>query len=66
MSHKQLKTLLAAAALAVNNHRDITHDRQAGRRTFAVTFGERASQALYSVLLLAPFALAAPMGGTGY
>jgi 1,4-dihydroxy-2-naphthoate octaprenyltransferase len=39
---------LAAAALAVNNHRDIAHDRLVGRRTFAVTFGERGSQALYS------------------
>ena len=33
---------LAAAALAVNNHRDIAHDRLVGRRTFAVTFGEAA------------------------
>jgi len=48
---------LAAAALAVNNHRDIAHDRLVGRRTFAVTFGEGASVALYSALLLAPFAL---------
>ena len=48
---------LAAAALAVNNHRDIAHDRLVGRRTFAVTFGERGSQRLYAVLLLAPFAL---------
>jgi len=48
---------LAAAALAVNNHRDIAHDRLVGRRTFAVTFGERRSQALYSLLLLGPFAL---------
>jgi 1,4-dihydroxy-2-naphthoate octaprenyltransferase len=48
---------LAAAALAVNNHRDIAHDRLVGRRTFAVTFGERASVALYATLLLAPFAL---------
>ena len=48
---------LAAAALAVNNHRDIAHDRLVGRRTFAVTFGERGSTALFSVLLLAPFAL---------
>ena len=48
---------LAAAALAVNNHRDIAHDRLVGRRTFAVSFGERGSQALYSALLLAPFAL---------
>jgi 1,4-dihydroxy-2-naphthoate octaprenyltransferase len=48
---------LAAAALAVNNHRDIAHDRLVGRRTFAVTFGERGSQRLYTVLLLGPFAL---------
>jgi len=48
---------LAAAALAINNHRDIVHDRQVGRRTFAVCFGARASQALFTLLLLAPFAL---------
>ena len=48
---------LAAAALAVNNHRDIAHDRLVGRRTFAVAFGERGSLALYSTLLLGPFAL---------
>ncbi len=48
---------IAAAALAVNNHRDIAHDRLVGRRTFAVCFGERASQRLYALLLLAPFAL---------
>ena len=43
---------LAAAALAVNNHRDIAHDRLVGRRTFAVTFGARGSQRLYAGLLL--------------
>jgi 1,4-dihydroxy-2-naphthoate octaprenyltransferase len=48
---------LAAAALAVNNHRDIAHDRLVGRRTFAVTFGERASRGLFATLLLLPFAL---------
>jgi 1,4-dihydroxy-2-naphthoate octaprenyltransferase len=48
---------LAAAALAVNNHRDIAHDRLVGRRTFAVTFGERASTTLYGLLLLGPFGL---------
>ncbi len=48
---------LAAAALAVNNHRDIAHDRLVGRRTFAVSFGARASVVLYGVLLLVPFAL---------
>lgn len=48
---------VAAAALAVNNHRDIAHDRLVGRRTFAVTFGESGSVALYTLLLLLPFAL---------
>ena len=48
---------LAAAALAVNNHRDIAHDRLVGRRTFAVTFGERGSSGLYATLLFGPFAL---------
>jgi 1,4-dihydroxy-2-naphthoate octaprenyltransferase len=48
---------LAAAALAVNNHRDIAHDRLVGRRTFAVSFGAAASTGLYGLLLLAPFAL---------
>lgn len=52
---------LAAAALAVNNHRDIAHDRLVGRRTFAVSFGERASQRLYGTLLALPFLLLAPM-----
>jgi len=52
---------LAAAALAVNNHRDLTHDRSTGRRTFAVSFGERASGRLFSVLLLGPFALVPAM-----
>jgi len=46
---------LAAAALAVNNHRDMDHDRLVGRRTFAVVFGAAASQRLYRGLLLGPF-----------
>jgi 1,4-dihydroxy-2-naphthoate octaprenyltransferase len=48
---------LAAAALAVNNHRDIAHDRLVGRRTFAVTFGESGSRRLYTALLFGPFML---------
>lgn len=56
---------LAAAALAVNNHRDIAHDRLVGRRTFAVTVGERGSQRLYSLLLLGPFALLPVMALVG-
>ena len=48
---------LAAAALAVNNHRDIAHDRLVGRRTFAVAFGERGSQRMFTALLAVPFML---------
>ena len=52
---------LAAAALCVNNHRDIAHDRSVGRRTFAVTFGAAASRRLYAILLATPFALLVAM-----
>ena len=48
---------LAAAALAVNNHRDIAHDRLVGRRTFAVTFGDAGSRHLFSALVALPFVL---------
>lgn len=56
---------LAAAALAVNNHRDIAHDRLVGRCTFAVHFGEQASRGLYTLLLLVPFALLPLMAWLG-
>jgi 1,4-dihydroxy-2-naphthoate octaprenyltransferase len=48
---------LAAAALAVNNHRDMAHDRLVGRRTFAVILGEGSSRRLYTALLLGPFVM---------
>ena len=48
---------LAAAALAVNNHRDIAHDRLVGRHTFAVSFGGGASLRLFTLLVVAAFAL---------
>ena len=51
---------LAAAALAVNNHRDMEHDRLVGRRTFAVVFGAAGSRRLYRGLLLGPL-LIVPM-----
>jgi 1,4-dihydroxy-2-naphthoate polyprenyltransferase len=38
----------AAAVLVVNNYRDIENDRRAGRRTFAVVFGARASRVEYA------------------
>lgn len=45
---------LAAAALLVNNHRDLEHDAQVGRRTFAVLWGAERSQALFAVFLGLP------------
>ena len=56
---------LAAAALAVNNHRDMAHDRLVGRSTFAVCFGERASRRLFSLLVFGPLALVPVMALAG-
>jgi len=51
----------ATAVLVVNNHRDAEHDRRTGRRTFAATFGKRASAKLYAITLWSPFAIAVAM-----
>ena len=45
---------VAAAVLAVNNLRDASHDRLAGRRTLAVVAGPRAMRALIGALLVVP------------
>ena len=61
--------LPAAAVLVVNNHRDRDNDRRAGRRTFAVVHGPRASEIEYGVLMLLPFLLLLPAaiaGGPGW
>ena len=55
---------MTAAALAVNNQRDIAHDALVGRRTFPVTFGAGVAQRFYGTLLLAPFALCPAMAFT--
>ena len=52
---------LAAAALAVNNHRDIDHDRNVGRRTFPVVFGAQAAKNMYSASVFGAFALLLPI-----
>ncbi|HNW78886.1 MAG TPA: UbiA family prenyltransferase, partial [Candidatus Competibacteraceae bacterium] len=49
--------LLAAAVLAVNNHRDRDSDRIAGRRTLALRLGPQATHGLYALLILGPFLL---------
>jgi 1,4-dihydroxy-2-naphthoate octaprenyltransferase len=51
----------ATAVLAVNNHRDAEHDRRTGRRTFAASFGKRASAKLYALMLWSPFAIVVAM-----
>ncbi|MCI0689645.1 MAG: 1,4-dihydroxy-2-naphthoate polyprenyltransferase [Sporichthyaceae bacterium] len=50
--------LLACALLVVNNLRDISTDRPAGKRTLAVLLGDRASRWLYLGLVAAAFGLA--------
>jgi 1,4-dihydroxy-2-naphthoate octaprenyltransferase len=49
--------LFAAAVLLVNNHRDAVADARVGRRTLAILAGPRGTQALYALLMIAPFAL---------
>ncbi|MBD7956106.1 1,4-dihydroxy-2-naphthoate polyprenyltransferase [Microbacterium sp. Sa4CUA7] len=51
--------LLACAVLLANNLRDIDQDRVAGKRTLTVRIGKRATQVLFTVFLLVPFAIAA-------
>lgn len=48
---------LAAAALNVNNVRDVAHDADVGRRTFAVVFGAASARRFYALGLALPFAL---------
>lgn len=48
---------LACAVLLANNLRDIGQDRDAGKRTLSVLIGRRATQVLYTVLMLVPFAV---------
>lgn len=50
--------LLACAVLVTNNLRDIDQDREVGKRTLTVLIGKRASQVLFTVLVLVPFVLA--------
>ena len=57
---------LSAAALAVNNHRDMAHDRLLGRHTFAVMWGPSASQKLMGLLLITPFAMVGLMTLRGW
>lgn len=48
--------LFACAVLLVNNLRDIDQDRAAGKRTLTVLIGRRATQVLFTVFTILPFA----------
>ncbi|MFV0373891.1 1,4-dihydroxy-2-naphthoate polyprenyltransferase [Microbacterium sp.] len=49
---------LACAVLLANNLRDIDQDRAAGKRTLSVLIGRRATQVLFTLLMLVPFPIA--------
>ncbi|WOQ70103.1 1,4-dihydroxy-2-naphthoate polyprenyltransferase [Microbacterium limosum] len=51
--------VLAVAVLLANNLRDIDQDRLAGKRTLSVLVGRRATQVLFTVFVLVPFAISA-------
>lgn len=55
---------IAAAALAVNNIRDIVHDAEVGRRTLAVVLGKPAAERAYQAALLVPYLLAVALALT--
>lgn len=50
--------LLACGVLLANNLRDIPQDRAAGKRTLSVLIGKTATQVVYTVFVLAAFAIA--------
>lgn len=51
--------LLACGVLLANNLRDIDQDRLAGKRTLTVRIGRRATQVLFTALVVVAFALIA-------
>ncbi|MDE0546155.1 1,4-dihydroxy-2-naphthoate polyprenyltransferase [Microbacterium sp. C7(2022)] len=50
--------LFACAVLLANNLRDIDQDRKAGKRTLTVLIGRTATRWVFTVFILAPFAIA--------
>jgi len=50
--------IFACAVLLANNLRDIDQDREVGKRTLTVLIGKRATQVLFTLFVLVPFALA--------
>ena len=53
--------LFAAGVLMVNNFRDAAADARVGRRTLAIVAGPTRARWLFAAMMLAPFALLAPL-----
>jgi 1,4-dihydroxy-2-naphthoate octaprenyltransferase len=53
---------ISTALLAVNNLRDLDHDRRSGKRTLAARFGARFAKSEITFFALVPFLLLAPIG----
>ena len=49
---------LACAILALNNLRDLTKDKEAGKNTLAVRIGEKQTRIFFQALLIAPLVIA--------
>ena len=49
--------LIAAAVLAVNNYRDLEHDREVGRKTLAVVLGMHGMERFYAATLTCAYLL---------
>jgi 1,4-dihydroxy-2-naphthoate octaprenyltransferase len=56
--------LFAAGVLMVNNFRDAAADARVGRRTLAIVAGPERSRWLFAAMMLAPFALLAPLSAS--
>ena len=54
--------LMTGAVLLVNNFRDVEADARVGRRTLAIVAGPRGTAWIFAGLMLAPYALLAPIG----
>lgn len=53
---------ISTALLAVNNLRDLDHDRRSGKRTLAARFGARFAKSEITFFALVPFLLLGPIG----
>ena len=55
----------AAAVITVNNYRDLDGDARSGKRTLAVRLGRPATRRIYTLEMLAPYALLPLLAGLG-